>query len=458
MTGQTRVLYVDDDANSLEVRAMMLEEFGVDVITETSVEDARRRLENDDIDCVLSDLDMPDEDGFDLLEHVQATHPELPFILFTSYESEDVIERALNLGAADYFPKSLTNISYRLLAYRIKRAIQLVEAEQAIAASANAQVDENGGDVTLTRTETDSVNAESRGDLETSKRGTAAVTETGATKPASSTAVGDGRTKPGQDTADEAEERTEPASDDGNRVITGKVRDALRWLDRHTPKTEPEDPTSTSEPRTDEPRVSEPKSERPIREHDRVLPDSLELEPGDGILLECGSHDDRKGHACIDLLELDNVEERNVLLIRYRRIRPERLRRIAEDAENVHLISIGYRQSIPDGIDEHVETTQISNPSELTRLGIVMTRVIGEWDTDTLDTVVCVDSLEILIGYTDERSVFRFLHVLLSKLRSTNAISHFHIEPSLDGSHNAETFKPLFDWVVTIDHDGVHVE
>jgi len=145
-------------------------------------------------------------------------------------------------------------------------------------------------------------------------------------------------------------------------------------------------------------------------------------------------------------------------LIRYRQIGSDRLRRIAENAEDVHLISIGYRQTIPDALDDLVEMTRISNPSELTRLGIVMTRVIENWDAESLDTVICVDSLNVLMGYTDERSVFRFLHVLLSKLRSANAISHFHIEPSGGGTQSADTLKPLFDSVITIDDDGVHIE
>jgi len=174
-------------------------------------------------------------------------------------------------------------------------------------------------------------------------------------------------------------------------------------------------------------------------------------------LVECASQDDRKAGACDDLLGLDRVEGRNVLLIRYRRIDGDRLRRIAEDAEAVSLIMIGYRQSVPDDL-RGVETTRIADASALTRLGIVVTRAIRQWDSGTTDTVVCLDSLDVLMGYKDERSVFRFLHVLLSKLRSGGAIAHFHIDRSNDNGQNADTIKPLFDSVVTIDDDGVRIE
>jgi len=63
MPDPIRVLYVDDDDNSLEVRATILGEYGLDVVTETTVTDAERRLEEGDVDCVLSDLEMPDATG-----------------------------------------------------------------------------------------------------------------------------------------------------------------------------------------------------------------------------------------------------------------------------------------------------------------------------------------------------------------------------------------------------------
>jgi len=44
MTDPTRVLYVDDDSNSLEVRATILGEYGFDVVTETNVADAEGRI------------------------------------------------------------------------------------------------------------------------------------------------------------------------------------------------------------------------------------------------------------------------------------------------------------------------------------------------------------------------------------------------------------------------------
>lgn len=418
MSDPVRVLYVDDDSGSLEVRADMLEQHGFEVVTETSVADAKRRLAETGIDCVLSDLKMPDEDGFDMLAHVRSIDPNLAFILFTSDESEDVVDRALDAGATDYVAKSMTTTSHRLLAHRIRQAVRIAEADG------------------------------------TARQGGAGDGHTEADTPQGE---GDSRSSDTLDivrSGDGVNQRSETASGPPDRVSA----DA--------------EPGGETDPDVGDLSDSSADAEKPSRsgtggavspaadpgEHGHPLPETFDPAPGDGVLVECGSQDERKRRACADLLGLDDVEGRNVLLIRYRRTGSDRLRRIAEDAKRVHLISIGYRESVPDGVEDAVETTHINNPGEMTRLGIVMTRAIGQWETDPVDTVVCLDSLDILMGYTDVRSAFRFLHVLLSKLRSAEAIAHFHIDHSDSDTQAANTLKPLFDSIVTIDDDGVHIE
>ena len=670
MTDPTRVLYVDDDSNSLEVRAAILGEYGFDVVTETNVADAEGRLADGGIDCVLSDLDMPDRDGFDLLESVRETDPDLAFILFTSHESEEIIEQALESGATDYFPKSMTNTSYRLLAHRIEQAIRVSATDRTETAEAEPEAETVG----VPRTDIDPGSRKQRPAVEgwmwppdvddagTAERSTATtasangVDRAGITPDAKTGKAprAEGRSEPGAGVVAagpgiEIESTTEPArpdsdearaeaaletteattgqmeeetvgettseatddsadegtaaggfvfpsdteedgsqADDGgiereaDSAITAVEMSESEWKadvanagsepDTETPTAapipavspaestpegsetdgteivdrtdadrteteiapaagtnadgdeelaaklnlvgdeangEPEDAakvgmneletdetetraagakpdaetgakpepdvdeagaetTASTEPDDEFPEdtpmmedAAEPESDPFTDGHEHSGDDLLggfEPQPGEGVLVECRSRDDRKGHACLDLLGLGDVEGRNVLLIRYRQIGEDRLRRIAEDAADVQLITIGYRQSIPDDVDERIETTRINNPGELTRLGIVMTRAIGSWDGDDRDTVVCLDSLDVLMGYTDGRNVFRFLHVLLSKLQSSDAIAHFHIDPSTADDQGANTLKPLFDAVVTIDDDGVQVE
>ncbi|QSG10404.1 Signal transduction regulator [Halapricum desulfuricans] len=59
----------------------------------------------DDIDCIVSDHDLPDTDGVAFLEVVRAHLPTLPFILFTSEGNETVASRAISADVTEYLIK-----------------------------------------------------------------------------------------------------------------------------------------------------------------------------------------------------------------------------------------------------------------------------------------------------------------------------------------------------------------
>lgn len=73
-------------------------------------------------DLVLTDLQMPEMDGLELVEHIKQTAPYLPVILMTSMGSEEIAVQALERGASSYVPK-------RKLAQDLMRIVrQVLEA------------------------------------------------------------------------------------------------------------------------------------------------------------------------------------------------------------------------------------------------------------------------------------------------------------------------------------------
>lgn len=56
-------------------------------------------------DAILTDLQMPDMDGLELVQQIRVKYPLTPVILMTAHGSEDVAVKALHLGAASYVPK-----------------------------------------------------------------------------------------------------------------------------------------------------------------------------------------------------------------------------------------------------------------------------------------------------------------------------------------------------------------
>jgi CheY-like chemotaxis protein len=84
--GTITVLHVDDDPDFADVTATFLERAGerFTVETGTSASEGIDRLENDGVDCIVSDYEMPGQDGIEFLEAVRDRYPALPFILFTA--------------------------------------------------------------------------------------------------------------------------------------------------------------------------------------------------------------------------------------------------------------------------------------------------------------------------------------------------------------------------------------
>lgn len=188
-------------------------------------------------------------------------------------------------------------------------------------------------------------------------------------------------------------------------------------------------------------------------------PSGLTLEPGTSILVQCGSQDDRKHAACMDLLGFQQASHpREVLLIRYRKLDQSRVARIAEQAATFKIISVGYSQPIPEGLQNEVESVKINNPSDIKRLGIVVAGTIEDWKTSDRQTVVCFHSLNVIFEYSDIKSSFRFLHVFIGMLQGADTVSHFHVDPIAGDSQNVTTVKPLFDEVVSVDSVGVGLE
>ena len=73
------VLVVDDESNVCTMLALHLRGLGLQVETANSGQSAMTRLTSNRFDCVLTDLVMPDGDGFWLLEHI-ATLPHPPVV------------------------------------------------------------------------------------------------------------------------------------------------------------------------------------------------------------------------------------------------------------------------------------------------------------------------------------------------------------------------------------------
>lgn len=100
-----RILVVDDDAVFREELAELLRDESHTVDVAPSVAKGIERLEQEEVDLVLTDLKMPRHGGLELLREVKSRWPRTLVVLVTGYASVDTALEAMKAGAFDYVRK-----------------------------------------------------------------------------------------------------------------------------------------------------------------------------------------------------------------------------------------------------------------------------------------------------------------------------------------------------------------
>ena len=131
---EIHILHVDDDPDFADMAAQFLQRendrFRIDSLTAPA--EALAEISSD-IDCIISDFDMPGSTGIDFLKRVRARDEHLPFILFTGKGSEEVASDAIAAGVTDYIQKSADSSQYTILANRIENSVAQNRSRQELA-------------------------------------------------------------------------------------------------------------------------------------------------------------------------------------------------------------------------------------------------------------------------------------------------------------------------------------
>jgi len=123
---KNKILLLDDEASLIKWLKYALEQKGYVVHATTDPKDALATIKKEKFDLVISDIKMPEIDGFDFLRRVRGFYPRVPFIFITAYGSMDSAINALRDRASDYILKPF---SIDELAVRIKANISHPEKE-----------------------------------------------------------------------------------------------------------------------------------------------------------------------------------------------------------------------------------------------------------------------------------------------------------------------------------------
>lgn len=133
---RARVLIIDDSATYRESLAEELREEGCEVTMVTSGPEGLKRLAENDYDCVMVDMVMPDMDGIAVCQELvgRRSESEAPIVvlMLSAYENKENVARALEAGADDFVGKSTEMSVLRARLRALLRRKFLLEQNQRI--------------------------------------------------------------------------------------------------------------------------------------------------------------------------------------------------------------------------------------------------------------------------------------------------------------------------------------
>ena len=100
-----KILVVDDDPVMREMVEDLLTEAGYSAVVAASGASALEAASRVEFDCMVSDVQMPEVDGIELLGLMRERHPQTPVVLMTSFGTVEVAVEAMRLGAHDFVTK-----------------------------------------------------------------------------------------------------------------------------------------------------------------------------------------------------------------------------------------------------------------------------------------------------------------------------------------------------------------
>src|SRR5258706_5415623 len=155
-TVNVTVLVVEDDAPLREALIDTLRAAGMPALAAADADQALRLLETEDIAFVISDVQMPGTNGYQLLTSIKRLRPDLPVILMTAYGTVAQAVAAMRDGATDYIvepfeAQALIEMARRQLAARFRsNELIAVDRESKRVASLARKIADTDATVLLT--------------------------------------------------------------------------------------------------------------------------------------------------------------------------------------------------------------------------------------------------------------------------------------------------------------------
>src|SRR5512146_877556 len=127
-----RILIVDDDKIILESLSEFLRLEGYEAVGAASFNAALTAMERQRFNLVLTDVNMPENDGFELLRVIRQRFPDVVVVMVTGYGTIESAVEAIKMGAYDYLTKPIIDDEIRLVIERALQQQSLIRENQSL--------------------------------------------------------------------------------------------------------------------------------------------------------------------------------------------------------------------------------------------------------------------------------------------------------------------------------------
>lgn len=121
-----KILVVDDEGEVRQTVSKMIDFIGHEVVTAESGQEALEILKKEPFSIMVTDIKMPEMDGFDLMKNVRSQYPEIHIICMTAHEASYSYNDVVNAGAMDYITKPFTVDEMKAKLNRVIREKNLI--------------------------------------------------------------------------------------------------------------------------------------------------------------------------------------------------------------------------------------------------------------------------------------------------------------------------------------------
>ena len=134
---------------------------------------------------------------------------------------------------------------------------------------------------------------------------------------------------------------------------------------------------------------------------------------------------------------------------------------VAQALEAVKILKMGSsgrgnpgRRETTSGTGLSIDVHQTSRQDDLSRVGILATQLLSDWESTGTDTAAQINAIGYLLNRFEDETVFDFLYTLTRMINTRSVTGLYYIDPGETNLKTFQTIQSLFDGVITYTGDG----